>query len=235
MDKVISLKDVTVCHTKARKAAESDIVLTNINLSVEKGELIYLIGKVGSGKSSLLKTLYGEIPILQGEAMVAGYNLRSMSSSDVPYLRRRLGIVFQDFQLLPDRNVYDNLEFVLKATGWKRNGEMQERINQILELVNLTHKAYKKPHHLSGGEQQRLTIGRAFINHPEIILADEPTGNLDPTTTEDIIKLFTDIAAMGTSILIATHDISIIERHPSRTLAFENGQLYEVDIDSALK
>lgn len=236
MDKVISLKDVTVCHSRCRKSADSnDIVLTNINFEVKKGELIYLIGKVGSGKSSFLKTLYGEIPILQGEGMVAGYNLRSMSSSDVPYLRRRLGIVFQDFQLLPDRNVYDNLEFVLKATGWRRDYEMQERIAQILELVNLTHKAYKKPHHLSGGEQQRLTIGRAFLNHPEIILADEPTGNLDPSTTEDIMKLFTDISAMGTSVLIATHDISIIERHPSRTLAFEGGQLYEVDIEDALK
>lgn len=233
---VISLKDVTVCHSKTRKGGDSaDIVLTNINFEVVKGELIYLIGKVGSGKSSLLKTLYGEIPILQGEGMVAGYNLRSISTSDIPYLRRRLGIVFQDFQLLPDRNVYDNLEFVLRATGWKRSSEVEERISQILELVNLTHKAYKKPHHLSGGEQQRLTIGRAFLNHPEIILADEPTGNLDPSATEEIMKLFTDIAAMGTSVLIATHDINIIERHPSRTLAFESGQLYEVDINEALK
>ncbi|MEG0499734.1 MAG: ATP-binding cassette domain-containing protein, partial [Rikenellaceae bacterium] len=222
MDKVISLKDLTICHSKSSKHADSaDIVLTNINFEVEKGELVYLIGKVGSGKSTLLKALYGEVPIMQGEGMVAGYNLRSLSSSVIPYLRRRLGIVFQDFQLLPDRNVYDNLAFVLKATGWKKESEMQERIGQILELVNLTHKAYKKPHHLSGGEQQRLTIGRSFINHPEIILADEPTGNLDPSTTEDIMKLFMDITAMGTSVIIATHDISIIEHHPSRTMAFE--------------
>lgn len=235
MDKVISLKDVSVCHSRNRKHADSaDIVLTNINFEVEKGELIYLIGKVGSGKSTLLKALYGEVQLLQGEGMVAGYNLRSISSSSMPYLRRRLGIVFQDFQLLPDRNVYDNLAFVLKATGWKRESDMQERISQILELVNLTHKAYKKPHHLSGGEQQRLTIGRAFINHPEIILADEPTGNLDPTTTEDIMKLFMDISAMGTSVIIATHDVSIIEHHPSRTMAFEAGQLFEVDLEATM-
>lgn len=234
-NKVISLRDVTVCHSNNGKRLDSDdIVLTNINFEVAKGELIYLIGKVGSGKSSLLKALYGEIPILSGEGMVAGYNLRKLSSSDIPYLRRKLGIVFQDFQLLPDRNVYDNLLFVLKATGWKRENEMSERISQILDLVNLSHKAYKKPHHLSGGEQQRLTIGRAFLNHPEIILADEPTGNLDPATTEDIMKLFTDIASMGTSVLIATHDIGVIESNPSRTLAFDSGQLYEVDIQSAL-
>lgn len=235
-NKVISLRDVTVCHSNNGKRMDSDdIVLTNINFEVAKGELIYLIGKVGSGKSSLLKALYGEIPILSGDGMVAGYNLRKLSSSDIPYLRRKLGIVFQDFQLLPDRNVYDNLLFVLRATGWKRENEMAERIAQILDLVNLSHKAYKKPHHLSGGEQQRLTIGRAFLNHPEIILADEPTGNLDPATTDDIMKLFTDIASMGTSVLIATHDIGVIESNPSRTLAFDSGQLYEVDIQSALK
>ena len=233
---VISLKDVTICQKgSSRRAQGSDIVLSNINLEVDKGELIYLIGKVGSGKSSLLKSLYGEIPILSGSAMVAGYNVDSIRTSRIPYLRRKLGIVFQDFQLLSDRDLYDNLLFALKATGWKNKKEMHGRIMQILDLVNLTHKAYKKPHHLSGGEQQRLTIGRAFINHPEIILADEPTGNLDPTTTEDIMDLFINIAKMGTSVLIATHDISIIENNPSRTLAFDNGHLYEVDIDAALE
>lgn len=233
---VISLKDVTICQKgSTRRAHGADIVLSNINLDVDKGELIYLIGKVGSGKSSLLKSLYGEIPILSGSATVAGYNVHSMKTSRIPYLRRKLGIVFQDFQLLSDRDLYDNLLFALKATGWKSKKEMHSRIMQILDLVNLTHKAYKKPHHLSGGEQQRLTIGRAFINHPEIILADEPTGNLDPTTTEDIMDLFINIAKMGTSVLIATHDISIIENNPSRTLAFDNGHLYEVDIDAALE
>lgn len=235
-DKVIELHDVTICHKGSKKGGKGgDIVLSNINLSVEKGELIYLIGKVGSGKSSLLKTLYGEINIVQGEGIVAGYNLRKLKSSHIPFLRRRLGIVFQDYQLLTDRNIYDNLIFVLKATGWKRDKDMSERVLQILKIVNLTHKAYKKPHHLSGGEQQRLAIGRAFLNHPEIILADEPTGNLDPTATEEIMNLFIDIIQMGTSVLIATHDINIIENHPSRTLAFDSGHLYEIDIDTALE
>lgn len=229
---VISLKDVTVCHSKGSRGRSADIVLTNINLEVEQGEIIYLIGKIGSGKSSLLKSCYGEIPILSGDAMVAGYNLRSLSRSDIPYLRRSLGIVFQDFQLLPDRNIYDNLEFVLRATGWKRADDIKQRIAQILELVNLTHKAYKKPHHLSGGEQQRLTIGRAFINSPKLILADEPTGNLDPESSEEVMQLFLDIAALGTSVVIATHDLTLLENHPSRTYAFEDGRLFELDLEA---
>lgn len=230
MGNVIELRNVTISHSNGIRRNKKDIVLTDINFEVQKGELVYLIGKVGSGKSSLLKTLYGEIPLTSGEGRVAGFDLNRLRTSKIPYLRRRLGIVFQDFQLLPDRDVYANLEFALKATGWTRRSEIRNRIDQILKLVNLSHKAYKRPHHLSQGEQQRLTIGRAFINHPEIILADEPTGNLDPTTTDEIMRLFTDIASMGTSVVLATHDISILEDYPSRTLAFDKGSLFEVDL-----
>ncbi len=235
MESVISLYDVSVCHSRGRRRGSSaDIVLTNVSFDVAKGELIYLIGKIGSGKSSLLKALYGEIPLYSGKGRVVGYDLNKLTTSKIPYLRRKLGIVFQDFQLLPDRNLHDNLEFTLRATGWRRSADIEQRISQTLDLVNLKHKSFKRPHHLSRGEQQRLAIGRAFINHPELILADEPTGNLDFGATEEVMELFAEIASRGTSIAIATHDISVIERHPSRTFAFEEGKMFEIDINDFL-
>ncbi len=232
---VIILRDVAVCHSKGRKGGSSaDIVLTDVSLSVARGELIYLIGKIGSGKSSLLKSLYGEIPIYKGQGVVVGFDLQRLRLSQVPYLRRKLGIVFQDFQLLPDRNLYDNLEFALRATGWRRSSEINGRITEVMNLIKLDHRAFERPHRLSRGEQQRLAIGRAFINHPELILADEPTGNLDFAATEDVMNLFMNIASMGTSVVIATHDISIIERYPSRTYAFEDGKMFEIDVEDFL-
>ncbi len=222
-----------MCHSRKGRSS-SDIVLTDVNMEVGRGELIYFVGKIGSGKSSLLKMLYGEIPMYNGEGMVAGYNLERLRQSQVPYLRRKLGIVFQDFQLLPDRNLYSNLEFVLKATRWRRTSEIKQRIEQMLELVGLTHMAYEQPHRLSRGQQQRLAVGRAFINHPELILADEPTGNLDFVAAEEVMELFMDIISMGTSVIIATHDMSIIERYPSRTFAFEDGKVFEIDLDNFL-
>ncbi len=232
---VITLRNVSVCHSQnKRRGSSADVVLTNVSLDVGQGELIYLIGKIGSGKSSLLKSLYGEIPIYSGEGSVVGYNLSRLRSHDIPYLRRKLGIVFPDFQLLPDRNLYDNLEFALRATGWRRRGEISSRIEQVMKLIDLSHKAFNSPHHLSRGEQQRLAIGRAFINHPELILADEPTGNLDIDATEEVMQLFMDIKSMGTSVVIATHDISIIERYPSRIYAFEDGEMFEIEVEDFL-
>lgn len=212
-----------------RSYKTNDIVLVDVNLQVDSGEMIYLIGKVGSGKSTLLKSLYGELPIQSGRGSVAGFDLGRLKRRQIPYLRRKLGIVFQNMQLLPDRNVFENLRFVLKATGWKEEREITQRIHQILKLVNLAHKAYRKPHNLSGGEQQRLSIGRAFVNHPSIILADEPTANLDPLATQEIMELFVDICKMGCSVVIATHDLSIIERYPGRILHFKAGEVTELD------
>lgn len=212
----------------------NDIVLTNVNLTVSRGEMVYLIGKVGSGKSTLLKSIYGEVPILSGECMVVGYDMRKIKSRKIPYLRRKLGIVFQDYQLLRDRTVYENLRFVLKATGWKSNTDINQRISKILEIVDLSHKAYKMPHQLSGGEQQRLTIGRALLNNPSLIIADEPTGSLDLHSTEAVMKLFVEIKKMGCAVVIATHDISIIESFPSRTLRFDKGTVSEINIYAIL-
>lgn len=201
------------------------LVLSGVSLSVSKGEFVYLIGKTGTGKSSLLKTLYAELPVVDGSALVCGYNLTNIRRKDVPYLRRRLGIVFQDFQLMSDRSVHDNLVFVLKATGWKDKVEMQERIKFVLEKVGLSTKGFKMPHQLSGGEQQRVSIARALLNDPELILADEPTGNLDPETSEGIMKLLFDISNSGRAVLMATHNYSLMEKFPSRTLKCENGRV----------
>lgn len=236
MDKkiVIDLQDCAINHRRASGSKVSgDTVLTDIDLSVHKGELVYLIGKVGSGKSSFLKTLYCELPLTSGKGWIAGYDLRRIKRSEIPYLRRRIGMVFQDFQLLPDRNVYENLKFVLEATGWK-GISIHKRIDEILTLIDLRHKAYKMPHHLSGGEQQRLVIGRAFLNNPDIILADEPTGNLDPESSEDIMNLFIELSDMGCTILLATHNIANLEQFPSRTLRFSEGYIEEVDIFAIL-
>ncbi|MBU1011315.1 MAG: ATP-binding cassette domain-containing protein [Bacteroidetes bacterium] len=202
-----------------------NLVLSSVNLTIEKGEFVYLIGKTGSGKSSLLKTMYAELPVIDGMAFVAGYDLRSMKSSQVPFLRRKLGIVFQDFQLLEDRTVDENLAFVLKATGWKDKAKIEERINQVLEEVDLFTKGYKMPHQLSGGEQQRVAIARALLNKPGIILADEPTGNLDPETSNGIMKLLMSISEAGQAVLMATHNYNLIHKFPSRIIKCEEGTI----------
>ena len=205
----------------------TSLVLNNVNLDVDKGEFIYLIGKTGTGKSSLLKTLYGELYLREGEGNVAGFDLKDLTWQKIPLLRRNLGIVFQDFRLLTDRDVYHNLEFVLKATGWKDAALIQERIKDVLEKVGLRSKIRKMPHELSGGEQQRVVIARALLNNPEIILADEPTGNLDPDTSEEIVNLLKQISLSGTAVLMATHDYHIIRTLPSRIIKCEDGIVHE--------
>jgi cell division transport system ATP-binding protein len=204
-----------------------NLVLSNINLHLKKGEFKYLIGKTGSGKSSLLKTLYAELPLKHGEGSVAGYNLKNLKSIEIPYLRRKLGIVFQDFQLLTDRSVHDNLMFVMKATGWSDKQKMQDRIQSVLDKVHLNTKGFKMPHELSGGEQQRIAIARALLNDPELILADEPTGNLDPDTSYGIMSLLFEISKAGSGVLMATHDYRLFEKFPASTIKCDNGKLLE--------
>lgn len=205
-------------------------VLQNIDFSVDAGEFVYLIGKTGSGKSSLLKTLYGEIKPTRGAANFLEYNLTKLRKRKTLQLRRKIGIVFQDFQLLTDRNVYSNLEFVLKATGWKKKSEIKHRINEVLLQVDLPDAANKMPHQLSGGEQQRVAIARALLNDPEVIVADEPTGNLDPQTTDSIMALLFEIGKRGKTILMATHDYEMIKKFPSRTLKCISGKLEDVNL-----
>lgn len=201
----------------------SNLILNNINLSVHPGEFVYLVGKTGTGKSSLLKTLYGELPLTNGEGWVAGFNLRELDWKKVPYLRRTLGVVFQDFQLLTDRNVSDNLRFVLRATGWTDEKLMKEKIADVLEKVGLKSKGFKMPFELSGGEQQRVDIARALLNSPKLILADEPTGNLDPETSDEIMRLLFQIARdYKTAIVMATHDYIVVQKYPSRMIRTEN-------------
>jgi cell division transport system ATP-binding protein len=208
----------------------TNLVLQDVNFTVNKGEFVYLVGKTGTGKSSLLKTLYGELPLREGNGEVVGFNLREMDWKKVPFLRRNLGVVFQDFQLLTDRNVHENLRFVLKATGWKDERLMEEKINDVLEKVGLKSKGFKMPFEMSGGEQQRVDIARALLNSPKLVLADEPTGNLDPETSDEIMKLLFQIAKdYGTSVIMATHDFIVINRYPSRMLKTERGRV----IDSA--
>lgn len=204
-------------------------VFTNINLKIEKGEFLYLIGDTGSGKSSLLKALYAEIQVTAGNISVAGIDLTQITRNEVPTLRRKLGIVFQDFQLLTDRTVAKNLEFVLKATGWENQTEISDRINEVLDSVHLNGVKEKMPYELSGGEQQRAAIARALLNHPEIILADEPTGNLDPEKSGKIIELLQEINAKGTTIIIATHDYLIIKKYQTRTIKCDDQKVIEVD------
>ena len=218
---LLSLKGIDICR-------EENHVLSDISLTVHQGEFVYLIGKVGSGKSSLLKSLYCEIPIKQGEAQLFDYNLMRMKRKDIPFLRRKLGIVFQDFQLLTDRTVFKNLEFVLKATGWKKRAEIETRINEVLEQVGMPTKGYKMPHELSGGEQQRVAIARAILNTPALILADEPTGNLDPETSGQIVQLLHDISKTGTAVIMTTHNYTIVHNYPARIVKCENGCLNEV-------
>ena len=204
-------------------------VFSNITLKIENGEFLYLIGETGSGKSSLLKALYGELKVDAGNITVADIDLTKIKQKEIPTLRRKLGIVFQDFQLLTDRNVFDNLEFVLKATGWKNKAEIKARIDEVLDSVHLSGVTDKMPYELSGGEQQRAAIARALLNHPELILADEPTGNLDPEKSEKIIELLKEINAKGTTILIATHDYSIIKKYSARTIKCAENTVIDID------
>ena len=217
---VIKLNNVDIFQQK-------HLVLADVNLHVDKGEFVYLIGQTGSGKSSLLKIIYGDLHIKNGEGHAVGYELKKLKEEDVPFLRRKLGIVFQDFQLLTDRSIEKNLEFVLQATGWKDKNLIVERIKDVLEKVGLRSKMRKMPHEISGGEQQRVVIARALLNDPELILADEPTGNLDPETSEEIMILLRQISQSGTAVLMATHDYHIIRTFPSRIIKCENGKVIE--------
>jgi cell division transport system ATP-binding protein len=218
---VISLQNVNIFQG-------SNLILQDVNFKVEKGEFVYLVGKTGTGKSSLLKTLYGELTLTQGEASVVGFDLKKMDWKKVPFLRRNLGVVFQDFQLLTDRNVHENLKFVLKATGWKDERLMEEKINDVLNKVGLKSKGFKMPFEMSGGEQQRVDIARALLNSPKLILADEPTGNLDPETSDEIMQLLFQIGEdYGTTIIMATHDFIVINRYPSRMLKTERGKVLD--------
>jgi cell division transport system ATP-binding protein len=228
LDVIIELTDCSIWQ-------QDHLVLSDVNLSVGKGEFLYLVGKVGSGKSSLIKTLNAQIPLKSGTALVAGYNLARIKRREVPYLRRKIGIVFQDFQLLTDRSVNDNLEFVLRSTGWKNKTEIDTRIGQVLEKVGLNLKGYKMPHQLSGGEQQRVVIGRALLNDPDIILADEPTGNLDPETSEGIIRLLTDISRTGRAVIVATHNYTLLKKFNARTIKCENGKLIPAREDEEIE
>lgn len=202
-------------------------IILDLNLVVSKGEFIYLLGKTGSGKSSFLKTLYGDLPITTGTGTCCGFNLNQLKQREIPYLRRKLGIVFQDFQLLGDRTIFNNLRFVMRATGWKDETKIKERINEVFRKVNLEGKENKMPHELSGGEQQRVSIARALVNDPDLILADEPTGNLDPQTSEEILVLLKNLSDSGRAVLFATHDMLVYNKFKSRTLTFENGKVSE--------
>lgn len=218
---IIELKHVNIYQGNS-------LILGDVNISVDKGEFVYLVGKTGTGKSSLLKTLYGDLELREGEAWVVGYDLSKITWKTVPFLRRNLGVVFQDFQLLTDRNVNENLKFVLKATGWTDDKLMNDKISDVLEKVNLQTKGFKMPFELSGGEQQRVDIARAMLNSPKLILADEPTGNLDPETSDEIMQLLFHICKdFGTSIVMATHDYLVINKYPARTLKTEGGKVWD--------
>ena len=218
---LLKLEDVEICR-------DENVILHNASFTLRNGEFVYVIGKVGSGKSSLLKSLYCEIPIGRGEAWLLDYNLCKMKRKDIPYLRRKLGIVFQDFQLLTDRSVIRNLEFVLRATGWKKKSEIKERIDDVLHQVGMHNKGYKMPHELSGGEQQRIVIARALLNDPKLILADEPTGNLDPETSGQIVQLLHDICQKGTVVIMTTHNYTLVHNYPARIVKCENACLGDV-------
>ncbi len=220
-ESVLSLKEVAVYQ-------QDSMVLNEISLEIKPGEFVYLIGKTGSGKSSFMKTLYADLPLREGEGHIVGFNLKLLPEKDIPHLRRKLGIVFQDFKLLPDRNIHNNLLFVLKATGWKDPAAMKTRIEEVLDKVGMKTKGFKFPHELSGGEQQRIAIARALLNDPELILADEPTGNLDPQTSVEVMRVLQEINKTGRTILMATHDYALILKYPSKTLKCEGNKVFEV-------
>tara|TARA_B100000575_G_scaffold200790_1_gene162699 strand:- start:213 stop:887 length:675 start_codon:yes stop_codon:yes gene_type:complete len=216
----------TISLENAQIYQNNHLVLKDVTFEISKGEFVYLIGRTGSGKSSLLKTLYGDLNLKQGNAQIVGFNLKKLKESEIPFLRRRMGIIFQDFQLLEDRNVFQNLKFVLEATDWKNSKSITKRIDEVLDLVNMSTKKHKKPHQLSGGEQQRVSIARALLNNPELILADEPTGNLDPQTSVEIIELLKDITSRKT-VLMASHDQYLMERFPNRTIVCDKNIVFE--------
>ena len=218
---VLELSDVAIYQ-------QDNLVLSEVNLTINKGEFVYLIGKTGSGKSSFMKTLYGDLPLTRGEGKIVDYNLKLLKEKEIPFLRRKLGIVFQDFKLLPDRSINDNLLFVLKATGWKDKMEIASKISEVLDKVGMKTKGFKFPHELSGGEQQRVAIARALLNDPELILADEPTGNLDPQTSVEVMKVLQEINKSGRTILMATHDYALLLKYPSKTLKCDGSKVFEV-------
>ncbi|WP_203293318.1 cell division ATP-binding protein FtsE [Luteirhabdus pelagi] len=218
---VLFLKDASIFQ-------RDNLVLSDVTVSVDEGEFVYLIGKTGTGKSSFMKTLYGDLPLQKGEGEIVGFDLASLKEKDIPFLRRKLGVVFQDFQLLNDRTVKDNLKFVLTATGWKDKKEMESKIEEVLGKVGMKTKAFKYPYQLSGGEQQRVAIARALLNDPELILADEPTGNLDPQTSVEVMEVLQEINKNGNTILMATHDYALLLKYPSKTLKCDENQIFEV-------
>ncbi len=218
---VLELKNAAIYQT-------DNLVLSDVSVRVDKGEFVYLIGKTGTGKSSFMKTLYGDLPLREGEGNIVGYDLATLKEKEIPFLRRKLGVVFQDFKLLNDRTVSDNLHFVLTATGWKDKGAMESKINEVLSKVDMKTKAFKYPYQLSGGEQQRVAIARALLNDPELILADEPTGNLDPQTSVEVMEVLRDINKNGNTILMATHDYALLLKYPSKTLKCDENQIFEV-------
>ncbi|MEX0288227.1 MAG: cell division ATP-binding protein FtsE [Flavobacteriaceae bacterium] len=220
-ESILTLKDVAIFQ-------KENMVLNNISLEVKEGEFVYLIGKTGSGKSSFMKTLYADLPLKEGNGRIVGFNLKTLEEKEIPFLRRKLGIVFQDFKLLPDRNINKNLRFVLKATGWTDAGKMDTKIEEVLEKVGMKTKGFKFPHELSGGEQQRIAIARALLNDPELILADEPTGNLDPQTSVEVMKVLQEINKAGRTILMATHDYALLLKYPSKTLKCDGNKVFEV-------
>lgn len=224
-------EDHVLTITSATIFQEEIAVLKNISFAIEKGEFVYLIGRTGSGKSSLLKTLYADLPFVVGDISVSGYKIKDLKSKDVPYLRRKIGIIFQAFELFPDRTVAENLMFVMKATGWKDKTKIKSRLAEVLMRVGLGAVSDKMPHQLSGGEQQRVVIARALINEPQILFADEPTGNLDPEVAEGIFKLFQEINRSGTAILMATHNHNFLEKFPGRVLKCENGKVMDSSIE----
>ena len=218
---VLELKNAAIYQRES-------LILSEVDVTVNKGDFVYLIGKTGTGKSSFMKTLYGDLPLKEGEGHIVDYNLRTLKEKDIPFLRRKLGVVFQDFKLLTDRTVKDNLLFVLKATGWKNKSEMDHRIDEVLDKVGMKTKGFKYPYQLSGGEQQRVAIARALLNNPELILADEPTGNLDPQTSVEVMEVLQEISKNGNTILMATHDYALLLKYPSKTLKCDGQRVFEV-------